>query len=153
MRITSRSFGVSQSRSVKLQRQSRWSESDLMHQPQKATQMIEIMEHGWISVTKCSTQVHHTQHNRGLKCQTNLSRIVGGSTRKFRRIKQIITLRGCRVAESFHHKLFSVAASLDPPAQAAAERSHQSIDGASSKSKPVSKRVLACSATSERAHR
>ena len=31
--------------------------------------MISIMEHGWISVTTCSRQVHwQSQHKRGLKC-------------------------------------------------------------------------------------
>ena len=40
-----------------------------------------IMEHFWIgtiSMTNCSRRVHQTQHNRGLKCQTNLCRIDGG---------------------------------------------------------------------------
>ena len=34
-----------------------------------------------ISVTTCSKQFHHSQYNRALKGQTNLGRIVGGSTR------------------------------------------------------------------------
>ena len=37
-----------------------------MHHPAKVTQMISIMEHGWISVTIGSRQIHQTRHHRGL---------------------------------------------------------------------------------------
>ena len=49
--------------------------------------------------------------------QTNLGRIVDGSTPKNRGIKQIITCRGGRVPESFHRSPCSVVAALVPLAQ------------------------------------
>ena len=82
--------------------------------------MVSIMEPSWIetiSVTNCSGQMHQTQHNRGLRYQTNLGSIVGGSAHKICGIKQIVTFRGGRVPESFHRSSFSVVAALVPPAQ------------------------------------
>ena len=123
-----------------------------MHQPTKVTQRIWYMEPSQIeaiSVTYGSKQSHQSQHNHGLKGQTSLGRIIGRSTDKIRGIKQIITLRGGRVLESFHHSPFSVVAALLPPAQQMAKRSHISTDeaskytGVSPKSNPEGKRVLA----------
>ena len=51
-------------------------DSASMHPPANMTQMISITEHLWIetiSMTKCSRHVYQTQHNRGLKCQTQVS--------------------------------------------------------------------------------
>ena len=100
-------------------------------------------------MTNCSEQVHQFLHNRGLKGETNLCRIVGGSTRKIHAIKQMIPLRGGRVPGPLHYGPFSVHATLVPLAQQMAKRSGPFTDeasndtGASSKSKPESKRVLA----------
>ena len=64
------------------------------HQPARVTRMTWTTEHGWISVTSCSRQVHQTQHNCGFKCQTNLSKIVGANTHRLPGIKQIIPIHG-----------------------------------------------------------
>ena len=52
-------------------------------QPTKVMRTTSIMERSLIepiSVTKCSKQVHESQHSHGLIDQTNLGKIVGGST-------------------------------------------------------------------------
>ena len=82
-------------------------------------------------MTNRSKQFHQSQHNHGFKNQTNLGRIVDGSTPKNRGIKQIITCRGGRVPESFHRSPCSVVAALVPLAQQMAERIHSFTDDAS----------------------
>ena len=92
-------------------------QASLRHQPAKMTQR---------SVANRSKQVHQSQHNRGLKGQTNLGRIVCGSTNKIHGIKQTITFRGGRVPGSsppqpiFSNCRFGSACSADgemkPPA-------------------------------------
>ena len=78
-----------------------------------------------------------------------LAESIGRSTDNIRGIKQIITLRGGRVLESFHHRPFSVVAALLPRAQQMAKRSRTFTDeaskytGVSPKSNPEGKRVLA----------
>ena len=53
------------------------------HQPTTLTRTSSIMEPSSIdptSVTNCLKPVHHSYRNRGLKCQTNLGKFVGGNT-------------------------------------------------------------------------
>ena len=59
---------------------------NLMHHPAKVTQMISMMEQGWVSVTICSRQIHQTRHNRGLKWPTSVGKIVGGNPHQIRGI-------------------------------------------------------------------
>ena len=63
------------------------------------------MEHFWIdpiSVTNRSTHIHQSQHNRGLKGQTDLGNIVGGEhSQNFVGANKLITIRGGRVPEVF----------------------------------------------------
>ena len=80
--------------------------ANLLHQPVNVTQMFQHFGIDTMSVTNCSRQVHQTQHNRGLKCQTNPGKIVGGNTHKIRGLKQMMTLRGGRIPESFHRSPF-----------------------------------------------
>ena len=76
----------------------------------------------------------------------------GWSIHKHRRIKQIITLHGCRVYESHDRSHCSVVATLVLLVHQMATKSHPFTDdaskftGVSSKSNPVGKRVLALAA-------
>ena len=139
-------------------------QANFVHQPAKVTQMISNMDPSRIesiSVTYRSKQVHQLQHNHGLKDQANFGRIIVRSTDKIRGIKQIISLRGGSVPESFPRSPFSVVAALLPRAQQTAKRSHTFTDeaskytGVSPKSNPEGKRVLALASLrhQNRAHR
>ena len=53
---------------------------DAMHPPVNMTQMMRSILGSTRSAW--SVVIHQTQHNRALKCQTSLGRIVGGNTHK-----------------------------------------------------------------------
>ena len=111
------------------------------------------MEPSWIEtirVTNWSRQVHQTQRKCGLKCQTNLGKVVGGKTHKIRGIKiDYHDSCGGKALEAYHRSPLTVIAALVPLAQQMAKRSRPFTDeaskytGALSKSKPVGRRVLA----------
>ena len=83
------------------------------------------------------------------KAEPILAESFSSSTHRFRGIEQIITSSGGKFPESYHRSPFSVVATVVLPAQQMAKRSRPFTDGASkytgasSKSKPVGKRVLA----------
>ena len=127
----------------------------MIDQPAKVTQMILTVERSWIetiSVNDCSKHVHQSQQHRGLKGQNNPGRVIGGCFHKFRGISEIITLRVGRVCDSHHGSHLSVDATLVLLIHQTAKRSHPYTDevsnhaGASSKIKPVGKRVFALAA-------
>ena len=95
--------------------------ANFTHPPAKLTWFRLCSTFGWsrwVCPFICSTQVHLTQLNRGLNCQANLGRVVGGNIHKISRITLIITIRGGRVPESFDRRPLSVVAALVPFAQA-----------------------------------
>ena len=88
------------------------------HQPTKVIRMVLILEPSlieWISVTIGS------QHNHGLKDQTHLGIIVGGSAHKVRGIVEASTIRGCNHNEDCCSP-FSVVAALVPLAHKMVKR-------------------------------
>ena len=109
-------------------------QASFMHQLAKMTLMISIVEPSWIPV---APNKFISLKNRWWEHSQN------------RGVKQIITIRGGRVPESFHRSHFSVLATSVLLVHQMAKRSHPSADeaskftGASSKSKPEGGRVLA----------
>ena len=97
-----------------------------------------------ISVTNCSKPV--------LKGQTNVGRVTDGSTQKIRGIKQIIALRGGRVPEPLSLQptesrcRFGSACSADREEKPSDYDAASKYRGASSKSTPEGKSVLALAA-------